>query len=244
MNQSKELLLHTQNLTILFAEDHDDLRINSTEILKHFFKKVDSVADGEEALVYYKRALEQRERYDLVLTDIQMPKMNGVVLTEEIYSLYENQSIVILSAHDETEYLLSLINLGVEQFIKKPIDYQELLKVLLVIAKKINANDATLISSAEVALGAKLFFNREKRQLREGEENIYLTKYEILFLMLLTQKVGKIYSNEDIVAYFESENESINPQNIRKLVSKLRKKFSEDTLESIYAIGYRLTPID
>ncbi len=73
-------------------------------------------------------------------------------------------------------------------------------------------------------------------------QNIYLTKYEIIFLQLLTTSIGKIYSNEDIVENYNSKNESIDPQNIRKLVSKLRKKLPVNTIESIYGIGYKITP--
>lgn len=55
MISSKELFQYTKNLSLLFAEDHTELRINTTEILKNFFKRVDSVTDGEEALKLYKK---------------------------------------------------------------------------------------------------------------------------------------------------------------------------------------------
>ena len=55
--------------------------------------------------------------------------MNGIELTENIYNINESQILIILSAYDDSKYLLPLVNLGIEQFIKKPIDYQELLRV-------------------------------------------------------------------------------------------------------------------
>jgi len=243
MNHSKELIEQTRELSILFAEDHDELRENTTDILKYFFKRVDSVSNGVEAFEYYAENLNKNNKYDLVLTDIQMPKMNGVVLTQKIYELYPKQCVVVLSAHDTTEYLLPLINLGIEQFIKKPIDYQELLKVLLVIAKKINFKEETQISHQNIYFDKTTYFNKETKSLIENKNSLYLTKYEIIFLMLLSTKVGKIHSNEDIVNYFNDEDESIDSQNIRKLVSKLRKKLPEDTLESIYGVGYKLNSI-
>jgi DNA-binding response OmpR family regulator len=243
MINSKELIQYTKNLTLLFAEDHDELRISTTEILKNFFKKVDSVKDGEEALSLYKDSYKNDKPYDLVLTDIRMPKMDGVVLTEKIYEINHTQTIIVLSAHDESTYLLPLINLGIEQFIKKPIDYQELLRVLLNIAKKLSS---TLLSEtlnmSNVYLADNFSFNQETKILLNDNETIYLTKYEIIFLELLTQNSGKIFSNEDIVLYFNSINETIDSQNIRKLVSKLRKKLPDETLESIYGVGYRIVP--
>jgi len=243
MINSKELLQYTKELTLLFAEDHTELRINTTEILKNFFKRVDSVADGVEALEVYKAKLEDGKSYDIVLTDIQMPKMDGVTLTEKLYEINSKQSIVVLSAHDESTYLLPLINLGIEQFIKKPIDYQELLKVLLSISKKSNKSGTELIVDNEINFSTNFTYNRETKILLNNNESIYLTKYEILFLEVLTKKIGKIHSNEEIVTYFTSLNETIDPQNIRKLVSKLRKKLPVDSLESIYGVGYRINTL-
>ena len=242
MINSKELLQYTKELTLLFAEDHTELRVNTTEILKNFFKKVDSVADGEEALAFYRNELNSAKAYDIILTDIQMPKMDGVALTERIYEINPQQTVVVLSAHDESSYLLPLINLGIEQFIKKPIDYQELLRVLLNIAKKSNGSNEEIVLGNEINFSSNFSYNRETKILLDNGESIYLTKYEILFLEVLTKQIGKIHSNEEIVAYFILLNETIDPQNIRKLVSKLRKKLPIDSLESIYGVGYRINP--
>jgi len=240
---SKELLEYTQELSLLFVEDHNDLRTNTTEILKNFFKTVKSAKNGEEALTFYKDSCKNDAPYDLILTDIQMPKMNGVVLTEKIYKINSSQIIVVLSAHDESEYLLPLINLGIEQFVKKPIDYQELFKVFLNIAKKITAPSSLTIKDTKIFLHNNFTFNQVTKILLNQNKNIPLTKYEIIFLDLLTRDSGKIFSNEDIVFYFNSHDEKIDSQNIRKLVSKLRKKIPEETLESIYGVGYRIIQV-
>jgi len=242
MINSKELLQYTKEMTLLFAEDHTELRVNTTEILKNFFQKVDSVADGEEALAAYKNELTNKKVYDIVLTDIQMPKMDGVLLTEKIYEINPNQTVIVLSAYDESSYLLPLINLGIEQFIKKPIDYQELLRVLLNIAKNSNNSSEEVVIGNEINLSSNFSYNRETKILLDKGISIYLTKYEILFLEVLTKQIGKIHSNEEIVTYFSSLDEKIDPQNIRKLVSKLRKKLPTDSLESIYGVGYRINP--
>ncbi len=240
MINSNELLKYTKELTVLFAEDHAEIRLNTAEILKNFFKQVDSVVDGEEALEAYKKQHKTGCSYDLVITDIQMPKMSGVELTRNIYEINPQQALIVLSAHDESAYLLALINLGIEQFVKKPIDYQELLSVLLNVAKKLNSTIATGISNKIITFSHNVIFNLNTKTLLDNGENIYLTKYEILFLEQLTSQIGKIYSNEDIVLYFSKVGEVVDPQNIRKLVSKLRKKLPSSCLESIYGVGYRI----
>lgn len=245
MINSKELITYTKNLSILFVEDHEELRENTTEILKNFFKDVHSVEDGQKALELYKDHYNKTSSfYDIIISDIQMPHLNGVELTEELYKINPTQIVIILSAHDDTKYLLSLINLGIEQFIKKPIDYQEFLKVLLDASKKVKHPEEHTQDDAlsKVKLDDKFSFDRDSNALYEGANSVYLTKYEIIFLKVLSSNVGKIYSNEDISEYYQEQNESLDAQNIRKLVSKLRKKLPENCIESIYGIGYRIIP--
>jgi DNA-binding response OmpR family regulator len=238
MINSREIIEYTKNLSILFVEDDDELRKNTSEILKNFFHKVDTACNGEEALTMY-----QNNASDIVLTDIRMPKMNGVELTQNIYAINDKQAVIVLSAHDESKYLLPLINLGIEQFIKKPIDFQELLGALLKTSRQII--DSELRKGAQLAqtisLADECSYDRDNRLLICSDEKIYLTKYEILFIQLITTQIEKVYSNEDIVEYYIENGENISIQNIRKLVSKLRKKLPEEILESIYGVGYRLS---
>ena len=245
MINSRELITYTKNLSVLFAEDHDDLRINTADVLKNFFKEVHSAVDGEEALTMYSDYHDKNNKfYDIVISDIQMPKLDGVELTKKIYEINNSQIIIVLSAFDDSCYLLPLINLGIEQFIKKPIDYQELLKVLLNSSKKMEHIDIRKVDDPliKIKLSDTFTYDRMTNALFNLNENIYLTKYEIIFMQLVTTNIGKIYSNNDIVSAYISNDENLDTQNIRKLLSKLRKKLPENILESIYGIGYRIVP--
>ena len=243
MIDSKELVQYSNNLSILLVEDDEELRNNMVEILKNFFKEVSVAKDGKEALSLYSTYMKQNDAfYDIVLTDIRMPKLNGVELTKELYATNPKQFVIVLSAHDESEYLLPLINLGIQQFIKKPIDFQELLDALMRTAKILTAekDEKNQEKQIYIYLNDDGIYNTETKSLTYKDENVYLTKYEILFMQLISTNNGKIYSNEDIVEYYLSQGETMDAQNIRKLVSKLRKKLPENSVESIYGIGYRL----
>ncbi len=245
MLNSKDTLKYTKDLSILFVEDHEELRENTSEILRNFFDTIDCAEDGEEALEQYKKYYKENAKYyDIVLSDIQMPNMDGVELTSTLYNLNPPQLLIILSAYDDSKYLMPLINLGIEQFIEKPIDYQELLRTLLNAAKKIqkNTNPISTNLSNKISFGDNVIFDKDNSLLTKNNNIIYLTKYEIIFIQLLTQNIGKIYSNEDIASQYELQKETLDVQNIRKLVSKLRKKLPENSLESIYGIGYRIIP--
>jgi DNA-binding response OmpR family regulator len=239
MINSKELLSYTKNLSILFAEDDDEFRTATSDILKNFFLDVKSVKNGLEALeAYTKHYKQSNQYYDLVLSDIRMPKINGIELTSELYAINPDQAVIILSAHEETHHLLPLINLGVKQYIKKPIDYQEFLKALLHVSKNLKKGDkADRVS--QINMQDSFVFDKHTEALTHNASSIYLTKYEIIFMQLLTTNIGKIYTNEEISSHFSDKQETLNAANIRKLVSKLRKKLPENTIESVYGIGYK-----
>ena len=241
MLNSKEIITHTKDLNILFVEDHEDLRVNTAHILKKFFNSVEVATNGLEAFEMFKK---NQSKFDIIISDIQMPLMNGVELTKKIYSLKAEQKIIILSAHDDSKYLHELINLKIEHFLKKPIDYQELLKALLNASKLVNTkkDKLTVKENTNITLKDKFIFDKGKNLLYNNKEIITLTKYEMIFMQLITSETGKIFSNEDITTYYTSKDESLDASNIRKLVSKLRRKLPNNSIESLYGVGYRLTP--
>ncbi|WP_321778655.1 response regulator [Sulfurimonas sp.] len=116
--------------------------------------------------------------YDIVLSDIQMPNLNGVELTSKLYNINPSQLLIILSAHDDSKYLMPLINLGIEQFIKKPIDYQELLRALLNSSKKIISNSTQQVrtTSNKLYFSESIFFDKANSSLFNNSQMIYLTK--------------------------------------------------------------------
>jgi len=235
---SKNIIAYTKDLNILFVEDHEELRVTTSKILDKFFNNVSIAQNGEEALNIYKKA---QNKYDIIISDIQMPKMNGISLVENIYKINPNQMIIILSAHDDSKYLHPLINLRIEYFIKKPLDYQELMSILLNAAKKLDTSKKEYITQ-EIKLSDTFTFNKDTSLVCNDKEIVSLTKFEIIFMQLITNKLGSIYSNEDISMHYESLNENLDAPNIRKLVSKLRKKLPKNSIESLYGVGYRLIP--
>jgi len=242
MLNSKEIISHTKNLNILFVEDHEDLRVNTTHILKRFFANVDVAANGLEAFNLFK---EHENKFDIIISDIKMPIMDGVELTRKIYDINPKQIIIILSAHDDTKYLHALINLKIEHFLKKPIDYQELLQALLNASKlvnKLNLNNSNIQDIKNIKLDDNFTFNKYKNLLYNDKTMVTLTKFEMIFMQIITDQVGKVYSNDEISNYYISHGENLDSTNIRKLVSKLRKKLPENTIESLYGVGYRLIP--
>ncbi len=231
----------TKNLNMLFVEDYAELRENTIEILDNYFEYCEGAVDGKEGLKQYKAYHDKNNAYfDLVITDIKMPEMDGISLVKEIYKINPAQPIVVLSAHHESEYLLTLINIGIEQFITKPIDHDNMLNILYKVTKKINNNYQMEIENNRLNFSHESYFDIEKNAFFHAGNLLKLTKNELVFMKLLSKNINKICTNDEIIHHFEYEEIVLSKDNIRSLVSKLRKKLPVDCIESIYGIGYKL----
>lgn len=120
------------SMRVLYVEDEDETKNLISSVLKRYFTYVVDASNGEEAFERF-----QKEPFDIIISDISMPLMNGVSLALKIKELNADQRIIILSAHNESDYLFDLINIGIDSFVTKPIDMTLLLEVLCKVCKSI-----------------------------------------------------------------------------------------------------------
>jgi EAL domain-containing protein (putative c-di-GMP-specific phosphodiesterase class I)/DNA-binding NarL/FixJ family response regulator len=111
--------INLKNITILYCEDEEDLRNITYDILSQYTKKVLVAQDGQKGLEIYK---DYAEKIDLIITDINMPIMNGLDMIREIKKLNENIAIIVATAFSSSSYLLDAIELGIDKYILKPIN--------------------------------------------------------------------------------------------------------------------------
>jgi len=134
MTDMLELKQYSFALHVLYVEDDKQLQEMMADYLKMLFSKVVCASDGELGLEAFKK-----ESFDLVLTDIQMPKMNGIEMIEEIKQIVPEQEIIILTAFSESIYFMDAIRLDVSGYLIKPIDFELINQTLFRITKKIIA---------------------------------------------------------------------------------------------------------
>lgn len=136
MSQSyslKDVKEYTKELEVLYVEDEAEIRLKVLEILKLFFKSVHTAENGEEGLAQL-----QKHRADLLITDIQMPKMNGLDMVEQARKHYPELPVIITTAFSDQAYFLRSIELKVDRYLIKPIAHQRVSEVLFDIAKMID----------------------------------------------------------------------------------------------------------
>jgi len=132
-NSYKKLALLAKEFDLLYVEDNLGLQKQAAKIFKKFFKNVMIAKDAEEGLELFRKYAPK-----IIISDIKMPKMNGLDMSAKIKSLQNDTKIVITSAFDEKEYLLKAIDIGISKYLKKPIPIGELVEALIEIINQIN----------------------------------------------------------------------------------------------------------
>ena len=138
MGDLKKLKSVAQSFSVLYVEDNEALRINAGKLLHKFFDDVVVAENGAIALEMFKD-----DHYQIVLTDIKMPHMDGMELTQNIKKIQPNTKVIVMSAFDEKETLFKAIELGVFRYLKKPVNVTELTDVLYEALQEIQSDQNT-----------------------------------------------------------------------------------------------------
>lgn len=123
---AKDLKYYAKDLIVLIAEDDIQVAADTKDILYMFFKEVQVAHNGLEALSMYKK-----NSFDIVLTDLEMPKMGGVELAREIRILSQSQTIFVNSAYVD-RYVVELFDIGIQGLFIKPFKTDEFFQKILV----------------------------------------------------------------------------------------------------------------
>lgn len=217
-----------KNSTILYIEDDDITRENISIFLKRKCKNLFVSSDGKEGLKFF-------EKYnpDIIITDIEMPNLDGLSMAKKIRKQSSSTQIIITSAYTSQEYLLEAVNLHLTKYIVKPIS---LLKL----------NDA--LSNCEIFLQdtilTKINFNKTSfydtytRELVKNNEIISLSKTERALLDLLIKNEPAPTSYEAIDSYVYEFASSKNA--IKLLVRSLRNKIDKESITNVSGFGYNI----
>jgi CheY-like chemotaxis protein/anti-sigma regulatory factor (Ser/Thr protein kinase) len=126
-NRLEELREYTHTLSILFADDADDIRELYHFYFDDLFANVYEASDGDEALEIFKA---NQYSVDLILTDQFMPNMNGLEMIKEVRKLNSKIPIILITSTQEAGDLIEAINLQVSNFIQKPINFESVLEAI------------------------------------------------------------------------------------------------------------------
>lgn len=218
-------------MKILLAEDEIDLNNIVTKYLKKNGYSVESVFNGEEALDYL-----EYDEYDLIILDIMMPKINGFEVIKKLRGKGNHTPILLLTARNSSEDKVKGLDLGADDYIVKPFDFNELTARIRTIVRRRYGN-----SSNELSIG-DLVLDTSKKMVTRAGKAIELTGKEYSILEYLMQSKNRILSREQIKTHVWDYDYEGDSNIIDVLIKNIRKKIHvEDGKQIIYTkrgIGY------
>ena len=205
------LMEKTKKLRLLYVEDSQEMREVILEFLSNFFDNITIAIDGEDGLQQ-----SQLDSFDIIMTDIKMPKLNGLEMIEKIKELNTQASLIILSAFHEPEYFLQSIQYNVDGYLLKPFNHQQFFEVLIKITSKIEIEKKLREYQANLeALVEKKTQEIEYRCLHEyytdlpnaimlqddlmAQEYHYMLLLDISHFSVLNKEYGKEFANHVII---------------------------------------------
>ena len=114
-----------KNMSVLYIEDEEFLRNSTASMLNKLFQNVEVAVDGKDGLDKY-----LHNKYDIVITDVSMPNMNGLELISNIQKNNLHQEIIIMSAHTESKFTDQTKTANVAGYIYKPVEINQMIEVL------------------------------------------------------------------------------------------------------------------
>jgi DNA-binding response OmpR family regulator len=204
------------------------------ETLKDFLEEngfdVDIVNDGEEAVQksYY-------TNYDIYLLDINVPCVNGVDFLKMIRRSGDERPTIFITSHQDIQTLKKGYESGCDDYMKKPIDLEELLYRMDVLLKKRRDIKTT------VFLTKNCCYDFKNRVVLRENKPVKLPLKTIKLLELFIENEGQIVTKEQIINRLWSTSSQYSEGAIRVYIAKLKKLIEKDMIENIKGIGYKLT---
>jgi DNA-binding response OmpR family regulator len=225
------------SLKLLYIEDDRDIQEIYLNFLKDFVDTIYCANDGEEGYNIY---LEKKP--DIILLDINMPKIDGLTLAKKIRQIDKDVKIIITTSYAEQDKLLQAIELYLIRYIIKPIEP----KILKDAIEKAKLEIEEQKGSRQIFLLDKdtIWDAKAKILTRDGKE-IKLTKNERRLLELLSSNKNKVFSFFEIFDYisYNDFDKEYDANQIRALVKLVRKKIPKNSIVNVYGEGYRFNPL-
>jgi len=224
-------------MRILLIEDDRDVARFVSKGLKENLFLVDLAKDGEEGF-----ELIIQEKYDLIILDILLPKMDGWQVLQKIKEKGIETPVIILTARDSTPDVVKGLNLGADDYLIKPFSFSELLARMRAILRRGKIQRPTELKVANLVL------NQMTREVYRDTVRIDLTSKEYALLEYFMQNTGLILTRtmllEAVWDYNFDPMTNVIDVHINHLRNKIDRDFTPKLLHTIKGVGYVLKAKD
>jgi len=225
-----------KNIKILLAEDDENLGSLLREYLIAKELKTDLFVNGELALEGF-----NKNKYDLCILDVMMPKMDGFTLAREIRKVNKNVPFIFLTAKSLKEDVIEGFTAGADDYMTKPFSMEELLFRIHAILRRTNTNNNS--ETNEVFVIGDYEFDSQKQILKYNKKDQKLTTKESELLKLLCNNMNNVLERNFALNTIWQEDSYFNARSMDVYITKLRKYLKEDQsieILNIHGKGYKL----
>ncbi len=218
-----------KNIKILYVEDDDIARENGVEYLENYFDNIYEASNAIIALQLY-----EKHKPDIIITDIQMPKLNGLEFVQRIRKNDDKTQVIVISAFSDKDYLLKAIELKLVKYLIKPVNEKDLDEAISLCVESLK-NDISNI----VQLDTNSYFDMFNQTLVINDEIMKLRAKEVLLLILLIKNSNRYVTYEEI-ENFVWKDSVMSKDALKTVIKNTKTKLPDDLITNLSGTGYKI----
>ena len=217
-------------ITILIVEDDNSTRLVTKLHLKNEYHILEA-ANGIEAL-----ELLERQQVNLIIADVMMPHMDGYEFVRQLRMTDKTTPVLLLTAKKEWQDKKNGFALGIDDYMTKPVHYEELLWRVRALLRRAQINDEKKIIIGDVII------NEDSNMVIRGEERMTLPKKEFELLFKLLSYPNKVFTTSQLLDTIWGYETDSDETTVRTHINRLRKRFAgyqEFEIVTVRGLGYK-----
>lgn len=223
-------------MRLLLVEDESQLLYAYVKGLKQDGYAIDMASNGEDAV-----ELCSINTYDLIVLDLNLPKLNGIEVLKQVRALNESVKIIIVSANRSIDQRIEGLDLGANDYLTKPFDFAELKARIRALLRRDFISQPNVLSVGAFNIDLNL------HQISHQGKQLILTLKEYTILTYLIQNRDRIVSSEELLEKCWNDEADPFSEAMRVHIYALRKKIQEathrdDVIQTVKGVGYRFNP--
>ncbi len=218
---------------ILIVEDEPISLEMLSKTLKEDFNVL-TADNGKKGFELYKKF-----NPHIIISDLNMPIMNGIELIQKIRELDQNSKIIITTFKNDVQTLLQATELKLFKYLIKPIDFIALKNIIKESIEELNRFNTVALNLINIS--PTLIWKTSEFELFSNNQIVKLTPKEKKVLNLLLQKPNQVFTyNEIIYEVWEKNNEIGDRKTLKTMITSLRKKIEDVEINNVYGYGYKI----
>lgn len=222
-----------KDFTVLCAEDESNILNVITEMISPHVKQLIKARNGEEAYNLYKRY-----NPDIIITDINMPKISGLELVKMIRENDYETKVIVLTAYSDVNTLLEATELRLTKYLVKPISIKELYAALVMAADE--KDNIKITTTNKIDLDDNYHWDFKEKLLIQNEQEIHLTPKEREILHILFSNINTTITYDKLIYEVWEDSELYSIDTVKTMIKNLRKKLPKDTIQNVYGTGFKV----